>query len=118
MIQAKSISEEQATLLKIIANLSIDCKSFIAQLPFIIDLVEGSSGTCEAAMIIIKNMGQNLTESQAKQFYKAVDFAFISRHASSEQGLLILRQACGAPSKAVSLFALPDYANWLYNHLS
>ena len=59
-IQIKTITEEQTLLLKVIANLTIDCKSFISQLPFLVDLVEEGS---EGAMIIIKNMGQNLTES-------------------------------------------------------
>lgn len=104
-IQIKTITEEQTLLLKVIANLTIDCKSFISQLPFLVDLVEEGS---EGAMIIIKNMGQNLSESQAKQFYKVVDFAFISKFAHKEQGLLILRQACGAPNKTVSLFIQPD----------
>lgn len=78
------------------------------------DLVEGGS---EAAMVIIKNMGYGLTETHAIQFYRVIDFAFISKHAGSEQGLFILRQACGASSKAVSLFLLPDSAKWLFEFL-
>jgi hypothetical protein len=79
-----------------------------------VDLVEGGS---EAAMVVIKNMGYGLTEKHAMQFYRVIDFVFISKHAGSEQGLFILRQACGAPSKAVSLFLLPDSAKWLYRFL-
>ena len=71
----------------------------------------------ETALFCIKNMGYNLDDNQAKRFHQIIDYTFIQKVSSSDQGLLILRQACGVSLEAVQIFSKQEQADWLYSHL-
>lgn len=78
------ITEEQC--IKVIANISLDHKVFMDQLPLLLQLCEQDNDS--TALKCIRSMGWNLDEQQAKKYYQYVGTQFIQSQAiKSEDGL-------------------------------
>ena len=75
--------------LKVIANLSTECKVFFKILPILSTLsLKGN----QTALICMKNMAHCLDETQQREYQKVVDFEFLKDITStnSEASLLLL----------------------------
>ena len=72
----------------------------------------------EAALFAVKNLGYNLSDAEAKTYYNQVNLEFIKHFSKSEQGIFIIRQACGTQSESARVFQNAESAEWLFNYFS